>query len=54
MEDTVRVITLTESEFAELHTLLAEEINDTSSNRKARVLRNLQSKLDASEPERML
>ena len=37
---------LTEAEARELRVLLAQEINDTTSNRKARILRGILTKLD--------
>ena len=37
---------LTEAEARELRILLAQEINDTASNRKARILRAILTKLD--------
>jgi hypothetical protein len=37
---------LTEKEARELRVLLAQEINDTVSNRKARILRAILTKLD--------
>lgn len=39
-------IPLTEAEARELRILLAQEINDTVSNRKARILRGILTKLD--------
>jgi len=39
-------IPLTVTELLELKTLLAQEINDTVSNRKARVLKRILEKLD--------
>ena len=37
---------LTETEARELRILLAQEINDTVNNRKARILRGILTKLD--------
>jgi hypothetical protein len=50
----IHTITMTEVEFVELRILLSQEIQDTVSNRKARIWRNLLTKMAASVPETLI